>query len=200
MLEVSPTAGVSATLSSRPGAPTVHGSDEISARALAAARRGEHTAFVAVLRHFDRRLRLLAYRLLGNRDLADDVLQDVALQAYRALPEFRGEAFLCTWLYRITHTTCLDYLRRTQPLELMPADELPEACNGVAPDIAELVAQRDYLGRRLAVLPPEQRLTVLLVDHVGHDYRSAAQLLGVAPGTVGSRLNTAHAVLRRRLM
>ena len=187
-------------LDSRPVTAPRHRTGEVGAPVLAAACRGEHKAFVAVLRHYDRRLRLLAYRLLRNRDLVDDALQDVALKAYRALPEFRGEASLGTWLHRITHTTCLDYLRRTQPLELMPADELPEACNGVAPDIAELVAERDHLRRRLAVLPPEQRLTVLLVDHVGHDYRSAAQLLGVAPGTVGSRLNTAHAVLRRRLM
>ncbi len=167
---------------------------------MAAACRGEHTAFVAVLRHYDRRLRLLAYRLLRNRDLVDDALQDVALKAYRALPEFRGEASLGTWLHRITHTTCLDYLRRAQPLEFMPTDGLPEACHGVAPDTAEQVAERDYLRRRLATLPPEQRLTLPLVDHVGHDYRGAAQLLGVAPGTVGSRLNTAYAVLRRRLM
>ena len=157
-------------------------------------------AFVAVLRHNDRCLRLLDYRVLRDRDLVDDALQDVALKAYRALPEFRGEASLGTWLHRLTHTTCLDSLRHTQSLELMPTDELPEACNGVAPDTAELVAERDYLRRRLAALPPEQRLKVLLVGHVGHDYRSAAQLLEVAPGTVGSRLNTAHAVLRRRLM
>ena len=77
MLEVSSTAGVSATPSSRAGVPTVYGSDEISARVLAAARRGEHKAFVAVLRHYDRRLRLLAYRLLRNRDQLDDALQEL---------------------------------------------------------------------------------------------------------------------------
>ena len=113
-------------------------------------------AFVAVLRHNDRCLRLLDYRVLRDRDLVDDALQDVALKAYRALPEFRGEASLGTWLHRLTHTTCLDSLRHTQSLELMPTDELPEACNGVAPDTAELVAERDYLRRRLAALPEAQ--------------------------------------------
>ena len=172
----------------------MHRADEVSARVLAAACRGEHEAFVAVLRHYDRRLRLFAYRLLRDRELVDD-----ALKAFRALPQFRSEASLGTWLYRINHTTCLDYLRRTPPLELMPTDELPEAYHGAVADTAELVAERDHLKQRLALLPPEQRLTVLLVDHGGYDYRLASRILAIASGTVGSRLNRAHAVLRRRL-
>jgi RNA polymerase sigma-70 factor (ECF subfamily) len=173
--------------------------DEIGARLLAAACRREHSAFVAVLRHYDRRLRLVAYRLLRDRELVDDALQDVALKAFRALPHFRGEASVGTWLHSITRTTCLDYLRRSRPLELIPPDQLPEVHRGVAADTAELVVGRDDLRRRLAVLPPKQRLAVLLVDHWGYDYRSAAEILGIPPGTLGSRLNTAHAVLRRRL-
>ncbi len=173
--------------------------DEIGARLLAAACRGEHSAFVAILCHYDRRLRLVAYRLLRDRDLVDDALQDVALKAFAALPQFRGEASVGTWLHRITHTTCLDYLRRSKPLELVPPDELPEVHRGVEADTAELVIRRDNLRRRLSALPPAQRITVLLVDHGGYDYRSAAEILGISPGTVGSRLNAAHAVLRRRL-
>ena len=81
----------------------------------------------------------------------------------------------------------------------MPPNELPEVHRGVAADTAEIVVAHDDLKRRLAALPPEQRLTVFLVDHGGYDYRSAAEILGISSGTVGSRLNTAHAVLRRRL-
>ena len=158
-------ADMPAALGYRPTAPSMRPTYELGAPLLAAACRGEHEAFVAVLRHYDRRLRLVAFRLLGDRELVDDALQDVALKAFRGLPQFRGEASLGTWLYRITHTTCIDYLRRRQPLELMLPDELPEACQGAAPDTAELVAERDHLQRRLALLPPEQRLAVLLVDH-----------------------------------
>jgi len=174
-----------------------HG-DEVSPRLVAAARRGEHKAFVAILRHYDRRLRLIAFRLLRDRELMDDALQDVALKAFRALPAFRGDAAVGTWLYRITYTTCLDYLRRTRPVVLMPADELPETL-GVENDTAELVAERDQLECRLALLPPEQRLAVLLVDQEGFDYRTAGQILGIPAGTVGSRLCAAHERLRRGL-
>ena len=173
--------------------------DGIGDRLVAAACRGEHSAFVAVLRHYDRRLRLVAYRLLRDRELVDDALQDVALKAFAALPQFRGEASVGTWLHRITHTTCLDYLRRGKPLAFVSPDELHEIDRGVEADTAELVVRRDDLRRRLSALPPAQRITVLLVDHGGYDYRSAAEILGISPGTVGSRLNTAHAVLRRRL-
>ncbi len=174
-----------------------HG-DEVSPRLLAAACRGEHKAFVAILRHYDRRLRLIAFRLLRDRELMDDALQDVALKAFRALPAFRGEAAIGTWLYRITYTTCLDYLRRTRPVLLMPADEIPETL-GIVCDTADLVAERDQLACRLSLLPPEQRLAVLLVDQEGFDYRTAGEILGIPAGTVGSRLSTAHERLRRGL-
>ena len=172
--------------------------DGISPRVLAAARAGDQRAFIAILRHYDRRLRLIAFRLLGDRQLMDDALQDVALKAFRALPGFRGQASVGTWLYRIAYTTCLDYLRRTHPLELMPVDELPEPAVPAA-DTAEVVGERDLLARRLARLTPEQRLAVLLVDQEGFDYRTAGRILGIPPGTVGSRLCAAHAVLRRGL-
>ena len=199
MLKAKLAADVPGALGSHSTAPIPRHTGEITEWVVAAACRGEHKAFAAVLRHYDRRLRLVAYRLLRDRDLVDDALQDVALKAFQALPQFRGEASLGTWLHRITHTTCLDYLRRNPPLELVPTDELPEAHHGAVADTAELVVERDHLKRRLTTLPPEQRLTVLLVGHGGYDYRSAAQILGVAPGTVGSRLNTAHVALRRRL-
>jgi RNA polymerase sigma-70 factor, ECF subfamily len=168
---------------------------DVDPATLAAARRGEHKAFIAILRHYDRRLRLLAYRLLADRQLMDDALRDVAVKAFKALPQFRGQAG--AWLYQITYTTCLDCLRRTHPVELMPVDELPEPWP--AADTADLVSEWDLLERRLSLLSPEQRLAVLLVDQEGFDYRTAAAIMGIPPGTIGSRLCAAHAILRRGL-
>ena len=172
--------------------------DEIAQRVIAAACRGDHKAFVAIMRHYDRRLRLIAFRLLRDPDLMDDALQDVAIKAFRALPGFRGQAALGTWLYRITYTTCLDYLRRAHPVELCPPDELPEPRDYV-PDTCDAFAERDQLERKLATLTPEQRLAVLLVDQEGFDYKAAGEILGIPAGTVGSRLAVARATLRRSL-
>lgn len=195
---------VHAPARARPAAEVVHtlpreaSQDEISQRVVAAACRGDHKAFVAIMRHYDRRLRLIAFRLLRDPDLMDDALQDVAIKAFRALPGFRGQSALGTWLYRITYTTCLDYLRRAHPVELYPPDELPEP-RDVVPDTCDTLAERDQLERKLASLTPEQRLAVLLVDQEGFDYRAAGEILGIPAGTVGSRLAVARATLRRSL-
>jgi RNA polymerase sigma-70 factor, ECF subfamily len=173
-------------------------SDEISPRVLAEARRGDHKAFVAIMRHYDRRLRMIAYRILRDRDLMDDALQDVAIKAFRALPAFRGGSTVGTWLYRITYTTCLDYVRRTKPVELYPTDELPERPDP-GPDMVETIGERDLLERKLARLTTEQRIAVLLVDQEGFDYQAAADILGVPAGTIASRLSVARAALRRAL-
>ena len=178
--------------------PSAAQPDEIGHRVVGAACRGDHKAFVAIMRHYDRRLRLIAFRLLRDPDLMDDALQDVAIKAFRALPGFRGQSALGTWLYRITYTTCLDYLRRAHPVELFPSDRLPESRDFV-PDTSDTVGERDELERRLARLTPEQRLAVFLVDQEGFDYKAAGEILGIPAGTIGSRLAVARATLRRTL-
>jgi RNA polymerase sigma-70 factor (ECF subfamily) len=170
---------------------------EANPRAVGAARRGDERAFAAIVKEYDHGLRALAYRLLGDRDLMDDVLQEAYVRAFRALPRFRGEARLGTWLYRIVYNACLDELERERRVHEVPLDEAdawPEAR-----DATSALADRDALARALAQLPPEERAAVLLVDAQGFDYDSAAEVLGVPKGTVGSRLNRARAALRRAL-
>jgi RNA polymerase sigma-70 factor (ECF subfamily) len=160
------------------------------------ARRGDQEAFAAVIRHYDPGLRALAYRLLGNRDLMDDVLQEAYVKAFKALPRFRGDSRLGTWLYRIAYNACLDELRRSRRTEELPLEaELPSG----AAEPGDLVAGRGDLARALAALPSEERAAVLLVDAQGFDYRESAQILGIPEGTVASRLNRARASLRMAL-
>src|SRR5262245_6653697 len=80
--------------------------EEIDPHALAQARRGDERAFAAFVRHYDAGLRALAWRLLGDRALMDDALQETYVKAYRALPRFLGEAGPGTWLYRIAYRAC----------------------------------------------------------------------------------------------
>jgi len=173
-------------------------SAEIDARTIAAARRGDSDAFIAVLRHYDQRLRLVAYRVVGDRSLMDDALQEVAIKAARALPELRDPEALGAWLCRVTYTTCIDLLRRERGLVLMAPEDLPEPTHTGA-DEADELAGRDAAARALAALPPEQRAAVILVDQVGLDYATTAEILGIPSGTVASRLAHARAVLRTTL-
>lgn len=150
-------------------------------------------AFVAMLKEHDRLLRSLVYRLMGDRDVMDDVLQEVYIKAFRARTSFRGEASVATWLYRIAYNTCLDELRKRGRWE--PA-ELDEALPDPRPEPGEQVALRGDIAAALDALPVEQRAAILLVDLHGLDYAAAGVVLGAGAGTVGSRVSRGRAALR----
>lgn len=169
---------------------------EINPDVLAAARRGDERAFAALVRHYDRGLRALAYRLLGDQASMDDALQEAYVNAYRALPRFRGECSVGTWLYRIAYNACLDELRRRRPAVAL--DSVYETADE-RPGPAERAAVRQGLAAALAALSPEDRVAVLLVDAWGFDYLAAARVLGMPAGTLASRLHRARAALRERL-
>lgn len=162
---------------------------------------GDRDAFGEVVRRHDERLRALAYKLLGgDRHRMDDVLQDAYLNAYRGLGGFRLDAHLGSWLYRIVYNACIDELRRARrradPVDLEGGPSEP-AAPGSGPD--QVVASADATRRALARLPDDQRITVVMVDGEGLDNRTVAALLGVAPGTVASRLSRARAAVRQHL-
>jgi len=170
--------------------------DDIDARTLARARRGDERAFAALVRHYDPGLRGLAFRLLGDRTRMDDALQEAYVKAYRALPGFRGESSPGTWLYRIAYNACLDELKRTRAV--VDLESVRERAQP-APDPAETLSTRETLAQAIGALPPEDRAAVLLVDAEGFDYGSAAEVLGIPAGTVASRLSRARRALRQAL-
>ena len=160
---------------------------------MARARRGDHQAFAQIVDHYDHRLRGLAYRLLGDRDRMDDVLQEAYVKAFRSLPRFKGESALGTWLYRIVYNACIDDLRaRKETVSLDDRIDTPDT----RPDPADVAVGRRDLAAALKTLPPDQRAAVMLVDAYGLDYAEAADVLGVAAGTIGSRLSRARTSLR----
>ena len=177
---------------------TVERAGDVDPGVVERARAGDHRAFRSLVSHYDQGLRALAYRLLGDAGQMDDVLQDAYVKAYRALGSFRGDAGVGTWLYRITYNACIDHLRRTRRLDQLPLEALSERASP-EPDPGERAVARGNLADALAALSPDQRAVVMLVDAEGFDHAAAARVLGVAEGTVHSRLFRAHAVLRARL-
>ena len=162
------------------------------------ARDGDGNAFIGLVRHHDAGLRALAFRLLGDRDRMDDVLQETYARAFRALPQFRGCSTFGTWLYRIAYNACLDELERSRRASLVPLHELHDSVDPRA-DVSDTVSRRSDLARALRQLAPVDRAAVLLVDAQGFDYAAAAEVLGVPAGTIASRLNRARIALRRTL-
>ena len=172
--------------------------DYVAPGVLDRARSGDHDAFTAVVRLYDLRLRGVAYRVLGDREGMDDALQEAYVRAFRALPRFRGDARIGTWLFRITYNACLDELARKRKFTHVPLDELVEQASGEPEPGDALQARRD-LAKSFAALSKAERAVVFLVDVQGFDYSGAAELLGVPVGTVASRLNRARRSLRSGL-
>ena len=160
------------------------------------ARSGDRTAFDELLRRHDVRMRGLAYRLMADRHRMDDALQEAYLKAFKALPRFRAGSDFGTWLYRITYNACIDELRKRKR---SPSPRRTRSTpNPAARARSGSSVPSETVRHALATLPDDQRVTVVLVDGEGFDHREAADILGVAPGTVASRLHRARAALRQR--
>jgi RNA polymerase sigma-70 factor (ECF subfamily) len=104
-----------------------------------------------------------------------------------------------TWLYRITYTTCLDYLRRARRFQVLSGEDALAAEAACDDDPCDIVTRWADLEDALDRLPVEQRVLVVLVHQYGYDYRTASAVVGVPEGTVSSRLAAARVRLRRLL-
>ena len=169
---------------------------EVDELVVARARRGDQDAFARIVGHYDHRLRALAFRLLGDRDRMDDVLQEVYVKAFRSLPRFKGDV-------GPGHVAVPHHLQRLHGRAAPAAGAVEPRLrrNIVDPGSgpADIAVRRQDLAAALDRLPPDQRTAVLLVDAYGLDYADAAEVLGVRAGTIGSRLSRARAVLRAAL-
>lgn len=144
-----------------------------------------------VARHRDR-LWAVALRTLGDREEAADALQDALLSAYRAAGSYRGDAQVTTWLHRIVVNACLDRVRRRAVRPTVPLGETDQADPRDALGDRETVVEVEAA---LAALPYEQRAAIVLVDVHGLPVADAAEVLGVAVGTVKSRCSRGRARL-----
>lgn len=161
---------------------------------------GDQHAFTELVRRHDDRLRGLAFKLLGDRHRMEDAMQEAYVRVHRNLHRFRRDAELGSWLYRIVYNACIDELRRVgrRPVPV-DVEDLEWDVPAAEPGPERVVHAADRVRRALAALPEDQRATVLLVDGEGFDNVTAAEIMGIAPGTVASRLSRARAAMRRVL-
>jgi RNA polymerase sigma-70 factor (ECF subfamily) len=172
-----------------------------------AVQKDEH-AVRAIIQKHNRRLYRLARSVVRDDSEAEDVLQDAYVRAFNALPEFRGESGLGTWLARIVLNEALGRLRRKRPtVELTDMDRahahvIPFPLAHQQPDPERAMAQRQIhamLERAIDELPDAFR--TVLVARVIEDMsiEETAALLDVKPETVKTRLHRARAMLKAAL-
>jgi RNA polymerase sigma-70 factor (ECF subfamily) len=154
------------------------------------------------LRHRDR-LWAVAVRTLSDPEDAADALQEAMISAFRRAGSFRGESAVTTWLHRIVVNACLDRMRRRSARpEVTGGDErlldvLASGQDGVDPAVGSEVSMEVMAALRH--LPHDQQVALVLVDMLEYPVADAAELLGVAQGTVKSRCARGRARLLPRL-
>lgn len=139
--------------------------------------------------------RLVSKYVFSQED-REDLFQEIFLKIHRALPRFRGEASLNTWIYKIAVNTALNYLKRQNRFSWakqmlanlrLVEEEIPET----APDLEEL--------KPLKKLNPQQRMILLLSDIEEKKLEEIAEILKIPIGTVKSNLHRAREIIKREL-
>lgn len=180
------------------------------------ARGGDRAAFDLLVESHLTRVWNVVWRILRHREDTEDVVQEVFLAAYSALPGFRGEAKLSTWLQRIAVTRALNHgdraaekvRRASRSFDDAPGGSEGDAGGAGVVPVPESTApsplqvlEANELRRRLAEclgrLPAVWRAVLTLRDSEEHSYEQIAAMLRIALGTVRSRLARARMALRR---
>jgi len=163
-------------------------------------RDGDETAFDEMVRRYRSDVYRMAYRLTRTHGEADDVAQETFVRAYTALPAFRGESAIRTWLLRITTNLSLNVLQsarvaRHEGIDVEAAAR-PSAGAGAPAFEAETALlineRRKRLRPAIAALPPRQRATLLLRVEEGLKFKEIARMMGCTTGT--AKANFFHAV------
>lgn len=145
----------------------------------------------------------LCRRVLRDPQLAEDVAQEAFIQAYRALPTYRGDGAFGAWVGRIASRMAYAKLKRPTELRADPTREdgwLIDAGEGIDPQRAFLHQERRAeIRRAIATLPEHQRQTVEMRFYGGKSLEEISSATGAPLGTVKSRLHRALAALRGRL-
>jgi RNA polymerase sigma-70 factor (ECF subfamily) len=154
---------------------------------------GRPEAFDVIVERHRRHVYQLCFRFVGNHEDASDLAQDVFVRAFKGLKNFKGDAALSTWLYRVGVNTCLNRLAVKRP-ETEPIDPGQHVDTRAADPFDQVAkGQRAAVVRRaIQQLPPRQRVTVLLRVYQEMSHDEIARVLGSSVGAV--KANFFHAL------
>lgn len=166
---------------------------EIDTELVERAQAGDESAFTEMATMVGPGLHDVAYRMLRDRMLAEDVTQQALVDIWRNLPRLREPSKVAGWSYRILVRLCYresDRLRQ-RITEILHAP--------VVSDAADVVADRDQLERAFRTLPMDQRAVIVLRHHVGMNTQEVAGALAIPPETVRTRLRRGLEAMRAAL-
>lgn len=190
-----------ATLSERLQGRTGVEVDDRATRAIVErALAGDGDAFGTLFREYDRDVRRVCRRMLGDSQSAEDAVSEVFLRARRALGGFEADRPFRPWLIAIAGHYCIDLLRRRTSEARVFSENEPQESDLESPGpspLGRLVAAE--LGRAIESLPPRYRLPLLLRYFDDMDYDAIAKSIGVTRNQVGTLLFRAKRLLREEI-
>jgi len=160
---------------------------------------GDVDAFNELMRAHEDRVFGICLRMLRDRDMALDAVQETFITVFRKVDRFAGRSAFSTWLYRVAVNTCYDVTRRTRRTQ---ADPLPEGRDPADPSSQDeflAVEVRPDIQKALDALPQEFKAAVVLADLEGLALQTVGDILGVPVGTVKSRVFRGRRLLAETL-
>ena len=164
---------------------------------------GDSAAFEQIVMRNERRVLNLAWRLLGNKDDAQDAAQEAFLRAFKYVHRFNTRKRIEPWLMRLTVNVCHDLGRKRQQLRMgtQIAEDMPHtphsAVTGDPHSELALTQRKKMLRAALAELPEKERTALVLRDIEGLSTKEVADILGSSESTVRSQISTGRVKLKR---
>ena len=155
---------------------------------------GDEQAFEQIVAEYDSRLRYYLLKLVGSRDAADDLLQDVWLDVYRGIPRLRDPTAFRAWIYRIARDRAYRLIRRSHRHQPLFDDQ-----DYAAEDHEFTEEDASCIHEAIETLSAEHRDVLLLRFIEDLSYAEIAEIAGCSQGTVKSRIHYAKQMLRRTI-
>jgi RNA polymerase sigma-70 factor (ECF subfamily) len=160
---------------------------------------GDVRAFEDLFRNYEKMVFKNAFLITGNRQDAEDVLQDVFTSVWKSRQTFDpAKGKLSTWLHRITVNECFRRRRRDRPVLPLEGMELPDRGRGVQESVEDRM-EYDRLVNALETLDAKHRVVLVLRYFNDLSYEEIAKAVDAPLGTVKSRINNGLKILRKRL-
>jgi RNA polymerase sigma-70 factor (ECF subfamily) len=192
-----------------PPRPATAGPIDDELQLVTAARAGDISAFESLVNRYERKIFRLGMNITGNREDAEDVMQEAFLKAYQHLPEFEGNSRFYTWLVRIAVNQALMKLRTRRPNQVSLDEEIETGDDSFFRDVedwgpspAERFEQtqlHDILNSAISELDPSFRIVFQLRDIEEMSTEETADVLHLSVPAVKSRLLRARLKLRQKL-
>jgi RNA polymerase sigma-70 factor (ECF subfamily) len=174
--------------------------NEIISRVL----RGEQSAYAELVKRYQGYVFTLTLRLIKSREDAEEVAQDVFVKAYRSLADFRGESKFSTWLYTITNTTSITFLRKKK-LEIHSLDNekvfetIDNRDSGFNANQIEQKSKVNMVNKAITLLSPDDAAVITLFYKAEQNLEEIGRVLGLETNTVKVRLHRARTRLKEKM-